>query len=393
MGTSIEIMNLSKRYRLGLTHRDLRETLTHMFDSALGRADDGSRKEFWALQDVSLSVDEGNAVGVIGRNGAGKSTLLKILARITEPTSGQSRTKGRVGALLEVGTGFHGELTGRENIFLNGAILGMPRRKVAARLDEIVEFSGVEPFIDTPVKRYSSGMFLRLAFSVAAHLDSEILVVDEVLAVGDAEFQRRCLGRMSEVEAEGRTVVFVSHDLNAVATLCDRVVWLDGGRVTRDGPTGEVLAQYLGSMSTGLDGPRRGSDSGVTLQRLEAVTVGTAQMFDRESPIRVGFEYRLVKPLNPFYACIQIHDTQGRMLIEERLPIDDSGRTGVYEGVMTLPPLLNVGRYEVSFWAGSQVHDYLFADRAIAFEVVGPDEERRKPVLRVHPEWQIRLTE
>ncbi|MDQ4131233.1 MAG: ABC transporter ATP-binding protein, partial [Actinomycetota bacterium] len=211
---AVEVEALSKRYFLGEDHaavRNLRETLA----AGVQRIGRGRRprEEIWSLKDVNLHIPEGTALGVIGRNGAGKSTLLKILSRITEPTSGVARTRGRVGSLLEVGTGFHPELTGRENIFLNGAILGMPRREIERAFDEIVGFAGVERFLDTPVKRYSSGMYLRLAFSVAAHLEADILLVDEVLAVGDAEFQRKCLGRMASVEREGRTVVFVSHNL------------------------------------------------------------------------------------------------------------------------------------------------------------------------------------
>ena len=215
--------------------------------SSAGGVDRRERNELWALRDVSLQVTEGEAVGIIGRNGAGKSTLLKVLTRITEPTLGVSRTLGRVGALLEVGTGFHAELTGRENVFLNGAIIGMSRREMRRRFDEIVEFAGVEQFIDTPVKRYSSGMYLRLAFAVAAHLDADIMVVDEVLAVGDAEFQRKCLAKMAEVERSGRTILFVSHNIDAIVRLCPRVVWLDHGRLVQDGPTSEVVDAYLAS--------------------------------------------------------------------------------------------------------------------------------------------------
>ena len=193
-------------------------------------------QELWALDDVSFSVQEGEVLGVIGRNGAGKSTLLKVLTRITTPTSGRVEIRGRVGSLLEVGTGFHPELTGRENIYLNGAILGMKRREIQQKLPDMVEFSGVERFLDTPVKRYSSGMYVRLAFSVAAHLEPEILLVDEVLAVGDAEFQARCLGRMEDLGATGRTVLFVSHNMQAVAQLCDRVILMEHGAVVRDGP-------------------------------------------------------------------------------------------------------------------------------------------------------------
>ncbi len=211
------------------------------------RGRNGARREtVWALKDVSFEVKQGEVLGIIGRNGAGKSTLLKILSRIAEPTEGHAEVYGRVGSLLEVGTGFHSELTGRENIFLNGAVLGMRRTEIARKFDEIVTFSGVEKFIDTPVKRYSSGMYLRLAFAVAAHLDPEILLVDEVLAVGDAEFQRKCLDKMKDVTREGRTVLFVSHNMAAVRSLCERTLLIDQGQIVLDGSTDAAVNQYLG---------------------------------------------------------------------------------------------------------------------------------------------------
>src|SRR5689334_10972101 len=202
-------------------------------------------EEFWALKDVSFEVQQGEVLGIIGRNGAGKSTLLKILSRITEPTDGRVTLRGRVASLLEVGTGFHAELTGRENIYLNGAILGMTRAEIRRKFDEIVAFAGVEKFLDTPVKRYSSGMYVRLAFAVAAHLEPEILVVDEVLAVGDAQFQKKCLGKMEEAGSSGRTVLFVSHNLLAVQRLCPRSLLLDGGRIVADGESSQVIQTYL----------------------------------------------------------------------------------------------------------------------------------------------------
>ena len=204
-----------------------------------------SVEEFWALKDISLEIQQGEVIGIIGRNGAGKSTLLKILSRITEPTKGRVMLRGRVASLLEVGTGFHPELTGRENIFLNGAILGMARGEIKKKFDEIVDFAGVERFLDTPVKRYSSGMYVRLAFAVAAHLEPEILVIDEVLAVGDAEFQKKCLGKMQDVATGGRTVVFVSHQLGSVRSLCERAAWLDQGTLVQEGDVDEVVDSYL----------------------------------------------------------------------------------------------------------------------------------------------------
>jgi lipopolysaccharide transport system ATP-binding protein len=214
------------------------------FDQAQRTSKD--RHNFWALRDITFEVPEGQVVGIIGRNGAGKSTLLKILSRITRPTQGQIKVKGRIASLLEVGTGFHPELTGRENIFLNGAILGMSRSEIRSNLDKIVDFAGIETFIDTPVKRYSSGMYVRLGFAVAAHLESEILIVDEVLAVGDMEFQKKCIGKMSEVATDGRTVLFVSHNMAAIQNLCTRAILLDNGELIGDGETQKILFQYNG---------------------------------------------------------------------------------------------------------------------------------------------------
>ena len=254
---AIEVQRLGKRYRLGRgpqghsRYRTLRDTLTEGVQQIFQR--NGSAKdekqEFWALRDVSFEVSQGEVVGIIGRNGAGKSTLLKILSRITEPTTGVAHIKGRVASLLEVGTGFHPELTGRENIYLNGAILGMSRVEIKSKFDEIVAFAAIEQFLDTPVKRYSSGMYVRLAFAVAAHLEPEILVIDEVLAVGDAEFQKKCLGKIHDVSRGGRTVLFVSHNMGAVSKLCEHALWLDQGKLIIRGTTSEVIGRYLTSQT------------------------------------------------------------------------------------------------------------------------------------------------
>jgi lipopolysaccharide transport system ATP-binding protein len=252
--TVIAVQGLAKRYRLGRAarHDTLRDALSHGFKnlprllwrSGRDAADDA--REFWALRDVSFTVRRGEALGIIGRNGAGKSTLLKILSRITEPTTGRVTLRGRVASLLEVGTGFHPELSGRENIFLNGAILGMSRAEIRRKFDEIVAFAEVEKFLDTPVKHYSSGMYVRLAFAVAAHLEPEILIVDEVLAVGDVQFQQKCLGKMQDVAAtEGRTILFVSHNISAVQSLCSRVLHLDAGHLRFDGAVNDGLESYL----------------------------------------------------------------------------------------------------------------------------------------------------
>src|SRR5690242_13392255 len=244
--------SLSKRYRRGLeVDTGLRHTLEAFLRSPIAWVRRKKDETFWALKDVSLDVHEGEVLGLIGRNGAGKTTLLKILSRITRPTEGWAEIHGRVGSLLEVGTGFHPELTGRENTFLSGAILGMTKAEIARKFDEIVAFAELEKFIDTPVKHYSSGMYVRLAFAVAAHLEPEILLVDEVLAVGDINFQKKCLGRMGDVARAGRTVVLVSHQLNQIRRLCHRVLWIDNGQVRQNGPTHEVVSAYESAMSRG----------------------------------------------------------------------------------------------------------------------------------------------
>ena len=263
MKPAIRVENLSKQYRLGSrakeSYRTLRETITNTitapfrnlarsFQQRAHGADEPDT--IWALKDVSFEVQPGEVVGIIGRNGAGKSTLLKILSRITEPTTGRVELRGRVGSLLEVGTGFHPELTGRENIYLNGAILGMTRSEIDRKFDEIVAFAEIEKFLDTPVKRYSSGMYVRLAFAVAAHLEPEILIVDEVLAVGDAEFQKKCLGKMKDVGRDGRTVLFVSHNMAAIQSLCLRGLILENGWIVGDSPAASAVAQYMKRIET-----------------------------------------------------------------------------------------------------------------------------------------------
>src|ERR1035437_4156378 len=288
---AIKVEGLGKKYLLRhqqqgrSRYKSLRDVLTDKARSLLrlgqrnGQAN-GTREEFWALKNVSFEIKQGEAVGIIGRNGAGKSTLLKLLSRITEPTTGRIEVEGRVASLLEVGTGFHPELTGRENIFLNGAILGMSGAEIRKKFDEIVAFAEVEKFLDTPVKRYSSGMYMRLAFAVAAYLEPEILVVDEVLAVGDAAFQKKCLGKMKQVSTGGRTVLFVSHNMGAITSLCQKAYWLEGGRLISSGPAREVVALYLTSNAdtqarkTNLANLRRAGDYGdrLTITHIEWLT-------------------------------------------------------------------------------------------------------------------------
>lgn len=325
---AIRVEGLGKKYYIGRKqekYRTLRDTLAHAFTAPFrrvgkllqGQATGAAELDetIWALRDVSFEVKEGEVVGIIGRNGAGKSTLLKVLSRITEPTEGYAEIHGRVGSLLEVGTGFHDELTGRENIYLNGAILGMKRTEIDRKFDEIVDFAEVEKFIDTPVKHYSSGMYLRLAFAVAAHLEPEILLVDEVLAVGDARFQQKCLSKMEGIGQQGRTVLFVSHNMPAVTRLCERTVLLDGGRLLMDGPSHEVVGAYLSS-GLGTDAAREwpdvGKAPGNNVVRLRAVRVRTedgevTEAVDIRRPVGIEMEYDVLQPgqvLMPYYDVV-----------------------------------------------------------------------------------------
>jgi lipopolysaccharide transport system ATP-binding protein len=279
-------------------------------------------EEFWALRDINLEIKQGEVVGIIGRNGAGKSTLLKILSRITDPTKGRVRMRGRVSSLLEVGTGFHAELTGRENIFLNGAILGMTRAEIIRKFDEIVAFSGVEKFLDTPVKRYSSGMYVRLAFAVAAHLEPEILIVDEVLAVGDAEFQKKCLDKMDAVGHAGRTVLFVSHNMQAITRLCSRCVLLNEGRIKLDGPSTEVANAYMraGITTTAArEWPDTAAAPGDQVVRFCAVRVRSergevVETIDIREPVGIELEYEVLLPDHVFLPHFSVRNQEGAHL-------------------------------------------------------------------------------
>jgi lipopolysaccharide transport system ATP-binding protein len=336
----ITVEKLGKRYVIGTGHTDVLAERLQRIVSAPARVlrrranDDApshmttphdTEGELWALRDVSLEIERGEAVALIGPNGAGKSTLLKLLSRITLPTEGRILMRGRVATLLEVGTGFHPELSGRENIFVNGAILGMRRREIDAKFDDIVEFSGIERFIDTQVKRYSSGMFVRLAFAVAAHLEPEILIVDEVLAVGDAEFQRKCLGKMQEVSELGRTVVFVSHNLAAVQRLCSRAFWISGGRIAAEGPTSSVVAAYMrasgsrqegGEAVIGADAPRIGTGSArlVSASLINEAGEPTGQLAIGE-PFGVRMQFELFQPIDDAVVELGISGADGTRVL------------------------------------------------------------------------------
>lgn len=328
---AIKVENLSKLYRIGqfVGYKTIREALMDVASAPfrwLRQTGDGRQKTgdasthntIWALKDVSFEVKRGEALGIIGMNGSGKSTLLKVLARITAPTEGQVEVRGRVGSLLEVGTGFHPELTGRENIYLNGAVLGMHRAEVRLKFDEIVAFAGIERFLDTPVKRYSSGMYVRLAFSVAAHLEPEILLVDEVLAVGDAAFQKKCLGKMGDVTKGGRTVLFVSHNMASITRLCPRCVLLYEGKIFRDGPSYKVVSEYLES-GLGRRAEREWSDMskapGSDIARLRAVRVrtedGVSDAIDIRRPVGIEMEYEVLKPGHVLVPNYHFHNEEG----------------------------------------------------------------------------------
>ncbi|WP_119065834.1 ABC transporter ATP-binding protein [Aggregatilinea lenta] len=368
--SAIEIENIAKSYRIGLadkhpaTRRDaVRETLLLPFKYLRMRLRPPEEDEIvWALRGVSFTVQPGEVVGLIGKNGAGKSTLLKILSRITEPTLGRAVIRGRVGSMLEVGTGFHPELTGRENIYLNGTFLGMHRHEIERKFDEIVAFSGVEKFLDTPVKRYSSGMYVRLAFAVAAHLEPEILLVDEVLSVGDAEFQKKSLGKMSDVAKEGRTILFVSHNMAAVQGLCQRTVWLRDGQVEQDGPTGEVVSNYLKtSIFSNAERVWADLDSapGSSKARLVAVRVldaaGEASGQGRiEEPLAVEVEYAVLEPDTVLNISISVYDEKGIYVLASPSNTDETWfqrphPVGRYRSRVVIPAnTLNLGSYSVT---------------------------------------------
>ena len=354
-------------------------------------AGQGNRRteEFWALKDVNLTVQQGEVIGFIGRNGAGKSTLLKVLSRITPPTTGRIRLRGRVASLLEVGTGFHPELSGRENVFLNGSILGMSRREIQKKFDEIVEFSGIERFLDMPVKRYSSGMYVRLAFAVAAHLEPEILIVDEVLAVGDAEFQKKCLGKMGDVAKSGRTILFVSHNMAAVKSICARGVHINQGAVVDSGPVSAVVNRYLqslgGTATHGFDpGVQR---SGLGRLKFENIELGTPDS-PSNSLVACGDPVRILFRLNARPSAVRLvftlYDQFGVMVSDfdaraccdlNRMGGEDENCIACYLDELTLVP----GRYRMNAWIEDLegLQDYVVG--ALAFDVE-PGRLRGRPI-------------
>ncbi|MFK7788658.1 MAG: ABC transporter ATP-binding protein [Phycisphaeraceae bacterium] len=395
--SAIQVERLSKQYRLGqvvAAQPTLGERLYGVAGSALNkltrRTPTASTKGdvFWALDDVSFEAEQGKVFGVIGRNGAGKSTLLKILSRITEPTSGEALMHGRVGSLLEVGTGFHPELTGRENIFLNAAILGMKRREVAAKFDDIVAFAELEKFIDTPVKRYSSGMYVRLAFAVAAHLEPEVLLIDEVLAVGDAGFQQRCLGRMSEIAQGGRTVLFVSHDMGAVARLCDKVMLLDGGQVELIGEPQQAIDRYLQLVSNWRDDPA-GVFNGPLAQvmRFSELTINGAdntksRIVHPQQPIKLHVNGSVDRMVPNFRTTFSIFRDGVRLLTQHDTPVPTDLPAGRFEAETEIPAyLLRPGRYSISIGGYRDgMREYIWGTDLMDFTVSEMWSENYDPI-------------
>ncbi len=415
---AIRVENLGKQYRIGAQidrYRTLRDTLVEAVQRPLrmlrGNAS-GTNDTIWALRDVSFDVKKGEVLGVIGRNGAGKSTLLKILSRVTEPTEGYAEIYGRVGSLLEVGTGFHPELTGRENIALNGAILGMKRLEIERKFDEIVDFSGIEKFIDTPVKRYSSGMYLRLAFAVAAHMEPEILVVDEVLAVGDAEFQRKCLGKMSDVASQGRTVLFVSHNMSAILRLTQEAILLEKGGLVLRAASPQAVDYYLTS-GFAQSGERYWLPEDIPVDaapfrpialRVRNPRGQVADTVRSTEPVTLEIEYTLDEPISGLRVGIYLLTPQG----EHIFTAFDTDDTQHYERHLerkarhyfsrcAIPAdFLNEGRYVVGVNASAfRVRRYFQDEHALAFNVDisgAPGThwlENRFGLIRPRLEWEI----
>jgi lipopolysaccharide transport system ATP-binding protein len=411
----IKVENLSKQYRIGVreaAYGTLRESIVNAVRAPLkrlrGQGDHADKGMLWALRGVEFSIPPGEIVGIIGRNGAGKSTMLKILSRITEPTTGRIELYGRVGSLLEVGTGFHHELTGRENIYLNGAILGMHRWEIDKKFDEIVNFAEIDRFVDTPVKRYSSGMHMRLAFAVAAHLEPEILIMDEVLAVGDGQFQKKCLGKMGEVAKEGRTVIFVSHNMVAVQSLCQRAIWLNSGKVAEDGPADLVVSNYLKHSFSSLS-EQNWEDirtaPGNEWVRLHSARVrpenGTpSDPITVRTPYRLEFEYWNLRPDTRLTLSMLVYTEQGIVAFNPvpYLEPEWHGRpmpAGLFRSVCYVPgDLMNDGLHRVDllflrdgFLILHREDDLLVFDVRDSTETRGDNHQRWPGAVRPNLKW------
>ncbi len=417
----IRIENVGKQYRLGQVGTGtFSQDITRWIHKIRGKEDPyvqviedndpsakGGSDLIWALRDISFSVNRGEVLGIVGKNGAGKSTLLKILSRVTSPTIGEIKVKGRIASLLEVGTGFHPELSGRENIFLNGAILGMTKQEIRTKFEEIVDFSGVERFIDTPVKRYSSGMYVRLAFAVAAHLEPEILIVDEVLAVGDAEFQRKCMGRMKDVSGEGRTVIFVSHNMTAVNSLCTECIYLRGGRIVSKGNTQDIVNQYLSTEETSRvyvdwkNGNNPGDDVAILHsvklidENLKGISFATI-----DKKIGVEYVYEILKDDYVLYPNVHLFTSKREhVFVGTNRNAPKFTPPGVYKVIMWVPEnLLNEGVYVIgaALTSLNPTVVHFWESEALVFEVIedlnkrGHDYHHRIPgVIRPILNWDI----
>ncbi len=415
---AIQVENVGKKYLLqhqqqGRRYKALRDVIADKAKSFLNRKSENgksnSTEEFWALKDVSFEIASGDVVGIIGRNGAGKSTLLKLLSRITEPTTGKIRLRGRVASLLEVGTGFHPELTGRENIFLNGAILGMSKAEITRKFDEIVAFAEVEKFLDTPVKRYSSGMYVRLAFAVAAHLEPEILIVDEVLAVGDASFQKKCLGKMQDVSKGGRTVLFVSHNMGAVTTLCRTGIWMQQGRLVKSGPARQIVDDYLTSNASSQTAvmdlgslPRLG-DFGRKL-RIEKLEWLSGLPLQHGEMVSARIHFRALQDVDAITMGIGFSTLEGIRLLTYETDFQDGYRADLKAGTsccvdFSIPELcLAPGLYALDLGSRSGdsfTMDYLpaFSQIEINIGLKTPGHIARQGAgVRLRSEWQWKTT-
>lgn len=415
--TVVRVENLSKRYILGHQKQEgyttLRDSIANGAKGLLkpfqrgSQAADPTSEEFWALKDVSFEIKQGDRLGIIGRNGAGKSTLLKVLSRIVEPTSGRIGIKGRVASLLEVGTGFHPELTGRENIYLNGAILGMGKAEIQRKFDEIVAFAGVEKFLDTPVKRYSSGMYVRLAFAVAAHLEPEILIVDEVLAVGDAQFQKKCLGKMEDVGKEGRTIVFVSHNMAAMRTLCSKALLMHDGQLLLEADVETAAAQYLAE-DTGVDARivwhEDNAPQSPEIRFLEAYISNDrgnyASTIDCRKGFSISIKYEVLKSINGLRIGFFMQNLDGTPICGSNDPIawaKETRDSGEYISQCSFPGyVLNAGRYSIYFGADLPPYNKSLVTTSYCLSVTiedieghGPMNEKLPGVVRPKLEWNV----
>lgn len=408
---AIRVDNIGKQYAIGgpqPRYRTIRDSLTSALVSPFRWLRPEKPEKLWALKDICLEIKHGEVVGFIGRNGAGKSTLLKVLSRITKPTTGRARIYGRVGSLLEVGTGFHPELTGRENIYLNGAILGMKRVEIERKFDEIIAFAEIERFLDTPVKHYSSGMYVRLAFAVAAHLEPEILLVDEVLAVGDAAFQKKCLGKMGQVAETGRTVIFVSHNMAAVRSLCSRAFLLSGGQITFSGPVGQVIERYLLAVSNDMSThvqtdritrpPIVSDDDSLRITRVGLKTSTEYAVLYTGEPLIVEMEFQTFRPLKDVVFGWAVFSGEGVFLFDSRsvqsyaaMPLLTPGSYTISSTLPANP--LNPGLYSLHVGARNSLKGLDYLSDVMTFRVDSTEQfesiwmEAPRGLIRVNSSW------